>query len=157
MRKVLLASTAVLLAGAASSHAANVNISASVTPSCTMTSPPGNIDFGVNPALDATLSSSFGVKCNFGGEGSPYDYDVNFVSANGGLLNTLDTTVRDYEIKYDGGAPFLASAAKPGPKTEADTSSAPGATDTKTFDVKLINALPVAGSYNDIVTVTVSV
>jgi len=149
MRKVLLATAAFVVLGTGTALAAGSNpttISATVLQNCTITDP-ADIDL----SSSATGSSGFDFTCNFGGSGTPLPLNIGFQSANGGLVNPDDATTRGYDITYNS-VTFAASTSL---VLQADTSSGAGNTNSRTFDVTRV-ALPIAGLYSDVLTVSVA-
>jgi len=158
MRKVLLASAALVLLGAPVAMAAGtqgVIVSATVTETCSLTDP-NDVSFGTDPLVGATDSSSFDLECNFAGVGgNPILLSVSFSSFNGGLKNVNDPTARGYEITYGTNAAFTAASAFAAPVPFADSVVAANTAESRGFDVELTEELPVAGGYTDTLTVAV--
>jgi hypothetical protein len=154
MRNILLVSTALVLASgvAMAADSSSVNVSATVTASCTMTDP-DDVSFGTDPLVGATDSASFDFTCNFTGDGGEGALEITFASLNGGLLNGDDAEVRDYSVNYNSTGAVLASAL---PNTESETSTGPGDLNGRSFEVKLEEALPVAGDYDDTLTISIA-
>lgn len=113
---------------------------------------PDNASFGTDPLVGATDTSNFDFTCNFAGDGGE-SLGISFASANGGLKNSDDSTIRDYSVNYNGSGAVMADLL---PTTIPDSASAPGAPNARAFVVKLEEALPVAGAYSDTLTVSVA-
>lgn len=163
MRKILLASAAFALFGAATALAGDsesVTVSATVTASCTLTDP-DNVSFGTDPAVGANDQSDFSFSCNFGGSntglgaapGGPLV--VTIQSANGGLTNPGDGTPRSYTLAYNGGGTTPAASFTGIGQSWPETSSGPAALNARYFVVALAETLPVAGAYADTLTVSI--
>lgn len=158
MRKLLLASAAIVVLGVPTAMAAGshgVQVTATVTETCGLTAP-NDVTFGEDPEVGASDTSTFDLECNFAGEGgNPIPLTVSFESANGGLSNPGDTEARDYTIAYQSGTPFTASSTQGTPEDIGDSVTAANTAEARTFVVTLADALPVAGAYSDTLTVSV--
>jgi hypothetical protein len=159
MRKILLA-TAALALGAGAAYAAdseNVEITAEQAPLCDITNISSNIPLA---GVDVAVAGVLQYECNF--VGSP---TFTFTSANGGVA-TLENGggVADYGIYVNdvapGGPPssWLQASAATTPQVYPGISfSAPANTTISPFfSVGLTQALPVAGSYSDTLTVDIA-
>jgi spore coat protein U-like protein len=155
MRKLLLASTAIALATgvATAADSSGVQVSATVSAWCTM-SDPDDVTFGTDPEVGDTDSAAFDFTCNFVGDGGegPGALTVTFASTNGGLKNVDDAEVRDYTVDYNSTGPVLASALAP----YSETSASVGLPNARSFEVELAEALPVAGAYDDTLTISIA-
>ena len=154
MRKILLAS-AVAVLGAGSAMAAGSNqttISVTVLQNCSITDPADITLSG--PAIGNGGSSGFDFSCNFGGSGTPLPLKIGFQSQNGGVNNPSDAT-RTYDSTYNATV-IPAASAVGSPVLVADTSSGPAAVNSRTFSVALTENLLIAGTYSDVLTVSVA-
>lgn len=159
MRRILLATAAFAFSAgmAMAADTADVEITAEQAPLCDITVISGSIALaGVDVAVPGTLT----YQCNFIGYPT-----FTFTSANGGVETTDNGGgIADYGIYVNDAAPgsppstwLQASAATSGAIYPAISFSAPANTPISPyFQVGLSEALPVAGSYSDILTVDIA-
>jgi spore coat protein U-like protein len=160
MRNILLATAALAIVGTGTAMAAGpqtqgVQVTATVTASCSLTDP-DDVSFGPDPLVGATDTSNFSFTCNFAGDGGEGALQIGIESDNGGLANPADGTDRSYTISYEGGTPFTAASAEGAPVLIPESSTTAGVAELRSFEVALAEALPVAGSYSDTLTVSVA-
>ena len=155
MRKLLLATTVLALAGAGTALAegsGEVVITAAVSPLCSMTDP-DDIDFGLDPNAGASEQSEFSINCNFTGNNNG-DLQITFLSANGGLLNDAEGETRLYSIGYNAQS-FSSADAQSGYPVGDDISDA-NTDESRSLTVTLDEALDLAGDYTDTLTVSIA-
>lgn len=173
MRRILLAATALLAFGAGSSQAdvgdsAVIEVNALQEKVCEITASSGSVSLaGYNVAVPGT----FKYKCNFIG-----DPTFNFQSAYGGVMTTENggaTATYGIFLNDDtpavagfptpltwlssagstgGGATFFGGALGSG----ISSSGSPNVEVVPVFELGLTQALTVAGSYTDLLTITIS-
>lgn len=153
MRKVLLASAALLLVGATSAFAADsatVTVSTTLAESCSL-SEPSDIDLSSNN-IGGTGTSNFDVTCNFEGEGQA-PLTVTLTSQNGGVKS--GSNVVDYTIDFEAGSASAFSTLTT-PLAVTSSVGAANVAEPKSFTATLLADVVVAGEYEDIVTVAVA-
>lgn len=145
MRKIFLASAALLLsAGAASADSKGVTINSSLAKTCALsTIAPVTLN------ANATASSvPFVHNCNF----SVAPVTVTFQSAAGAVVNSVESVTKDYNVTFNGvtnaASTIKVSAVQFGAPLQASTATS--------FDVALVSALTVGGSYTDTLTISVT-
>jgi hypothetical protein len=164
MRRILLATTAFALSAgmAMAADDADVEITAEQEPLCQITAVSGSIPLG---AVNVGVQGTFEYTCNF--EGAPH---FIFSSANGGVYTSENgTATADYGIFLNDLTPaasgyptpstwLKASDANPvGAEFDGISISAPPNSNIATeFWVGLVEALPVAGSYSDLLTIEIT-
>lgn len=158
MKKVILTTAAALAAlTAAPAFAADsvsTTINASLDPTCDITSHSPTLTLG---AVDEVVPGVFSYQCNFIG-----DPTFTFTSANGGVKTTENgEATATYGIYLNdapvSGAPstWLQSSATP-VSYSVSTSLTPNTTVSPNFAVALTQALTVAGSYSDTLTISIA-
>jgi len=158
MRRILLASTAFVLAGASAAFAveppksAQFTVTSTLAASCSIGTGEST-EVVVGPAASVVGTGEFTTTCNF----EDADMTVSFVSDNGGVENGVEDITVDYTIAY-GGDDALASEATLATPFEVAAASGPvaGAAIDRSFTVTLVDDITVAGDYTDTLTVTVA-
>lgn len=154
MRNLLLAAAALTVVGVGSALAAGgplpVNISATLAESCSLTQPS---DIGLTGTTAGTSGvSNFSVTCNFGGTGLT-PMTVTFESDNGGVKSGAN--VVDYTIAFESTS-GLASAAALAPLVAPSSSAGANVATPKSFTATLASDITIAGTYTDVVHVSVA-
>lgn len=157
MRRILLATAALALsAGSAfAADTATVAIDAFQAQTCDITASSSNISLA---ALNVAVSGVFQYQCNFVGNPT-----LNFVSGFGGVKTTENGGgIATYGIYLNdnlpGGPPntWLQSNATPQSYPAITLSAPANTTISPTFQVGLTQALPVAGTYSDTLTISIT-
>jgi len=152
MRKLLLATTAFAFLGAGSAMAVDntqLTIETFVEKACSASF--DDIDLLVALPADSTQSvnTDFSFECNFTGETAT----VSFSSANLGVEDqTQSLGPHNYAISSTLGGSGSAAA---GYTTPAAPTSA-NIADTETLTLQLLADIDVAGTYNDVLTITIA-
>jgi spore coat protein U-like protein len=158
MRKFLSVATvlaAITASPALAADTASTQIDASLAPSCDITSQSSNLTLG---AVDEVVPGVFTYSCNF--IGSP---TLTFTSANGGVTTAENGGAQaDYGVYLNDAAPsgapssWLQASATPQSYTGITQSLAPNSSVSPSFAVGLSEALVVAGTYSDTLTITIA-
>lgn len=153
MRKVLLASAALLLVGATSAFAAD---SATVTVSTTLAEwcelgDLSDIELSGNDLGDSG-TSNFDITCNFEGAGNA-PLTVTLSSLNGGVKS--GDNIVDYTIAFETGSASASSTLTTALEVES-TVTDPNVPEPKSFTATLLANVEIAGEYEDTVTVAVA-
>jgi hypothetical protein len=160
MRILLLSSAAVALMGAGTALAADsasVQITATQAQSCTINDGGTSSALDLGTTVDAPIAGTFSYQCNF--VGSP---TLTFTSLSGGVTDATNTY--DYGIYLNDAAPasppsaWLQASASTGgvPFTGITSTTAPNTAVTPFFSVGLSEAIDVAGSYSDTLTIDIA-
>jgi len=163
MRRILLAASAFALVGASTAMAdvgdsASIEINAEQEKVCEITDVSSSITLG---AVNVAVAGTFKYKCNF--EGDP---ELTFTSANGGVETTENGgATANYGIFLNDLTPAAAGFPTPNTWLQASntpqsypnitTSSPPNTEIVPYFYVGLTQALPVAGTYTDTLTIDI--
>lgn len=164
MRKILLASVAMVVATGAAIAAdpitTTTTISTEVAASCI--TPTSTAVTFATPTVGAESTGDFSFKCNFANSNgsAPNSLKVKFSSEFGGLKNSADPThIKKYNLKFpDTATPDIDQDSDTlNPSAQVVTTSAGANTNTtKTYRVKLLELPNVAGTYSDNLTITIS-
>lgn len=160
MRTLVMSCAALALIGAGSALAADsasVQITATQAQSCTINDGGTSTALDLGTTVDAPIAGTFSYQCNF--VGSP---TLTFTSASGGVTDGSYTY--DYGIYLNDTAPasppsgwLQASAAQSGAVyNNITTTTAPNSAVTPYFSVGLSEAIDVAGSYADTLTIDIA-
>lgn len=156
MRKVLLASAVFILAGTGSAFAVVVDdtdilITSHLDQACSIDVQDADVVVGPDTT---PAPGTFTTTCNF--EDAP-SMTIKFSSLSGGVFNSAEGVTVDYLITYEGGPSQLASLSDGG--STFDVTAAPGPTAnlpvSRDFTVALVEALSIAGDYQDTLSINV--
>ena len=158
MRKFIAAAAVAAFATATPAFAAdsgNTQITAELAPTCSIVNQSSSIALA---GVDVPVSGVFQYTCNF--NGSP---ELIFTSANGGVKTTENGgSTKAYGIYLNDSAPggppstWLQSSATPQSYTGISSSAPANSVRSPYFAVGLTQALDVAGSYSDTLTININ-